>query len=72
MSYSAARITAFAFAGEQRHGEPWTIGRSDKNWQKLCRIVKVCNNRWDWGFVLRITNPDGKPVPGLLTGLKPD
>jgi hypothetical protein len=28
-------------------------------------LVKVCNNRRDWGFVLRITAPDGKPVPGL-------
>jgi hypothetical protein len=34
-------------------------------------LVKVCNNRRDWGFVLRITDPDGKPVPGLQVGLKP-
>ena len=28
-------------------------------------LLKVCNNRKDWGFVFRITAPGGKPLPGL-------
>jgi hypothetical protein len=35
-------------------------------------LVKVCNNRRDWGFVLRITDHDGKRVPGLQVGPRPD
>jgi hypothetical protein len=35
-------------------------------------LVKVCNNRRDWGFVLRIMDRDGKPVQGLEVGLKPE
>jgi hypothetical protein len=27
-------------------------------------LIKVCNNRRDWGFVLRITDSEGKPVCG--------
>lgn len=34
-------------------------------------LVKVCNNKRDWGFVLRITDRDGKPVKGLNVGTKP-
>ncbi len=28
-------------------------------------LLKVCNNRKDWGFILRITDADGHPVPGV-------
>ena len=35
-------------------------------------LVKVCNNRRDWGFVLRITDGNGRLVPGLEVGLKPE
>jgi len=35
-------------------------------------LMKVCNNRRDWGFVLRITDANGRPVPGLQTSLKPN
>ncbi len=35
-------------------------------------LMKVCNNKRDWGFVLRITDRNGKPVPGLKVGLRPD
>ena len=35
-------------------------------------LVKVCNNRRDWGFVLRITDSNGRAVPGLKVGLKPE
>lgn len=35
-------------------------------------LMKVCNNKRDWGFVLRITDLHGRPVPGLKVGLKPD
>jgi hypothetical protein len=34
-------------------------------------LIKVCNNKRDWGFVLRITDRDGKPVKGLTVGTKP-
>jgi hypothetical protein len=34
-------------------------------------LLKVCNNRRDWGFVLRITDLNGRPVPGLKVGLNP-
>lgn len=30
-------------------------------------LIKVCNDRRDWGFVLRITDRDGKPVRGVRT-----
>lgn len=32
-------------------------------------LLKVCNNTRDWGFVLRITDPQGKPVSSLQVGL---
>ena len=35
-------------------------------------LVKVCNNRRDWGFVMRITDREGKAVPGLKVGLSPE
>jgi hypothetical protein len=35
-------------------------------------LLKVCNNRKDWGFVFRITDRAGKPVPGLRIGTKPE
>lgn len=35
-------------------------------------LMKVCNNKRDWGFVLRLTDPNGRPVPGLKMGLKPE
>lgn len=34
-------------------------------------LLKVCNNTRDWGFVVRITDEQGKPVPNLKVGLKP-
>jgi hypothetical protein len=35
-------------------------------------LIKVCNNKRDWGFVLRITDHGGKPVQGLRTMLRPE
>lgn len=35
-------------------------------------LMKVCNNKRDWGFVLRITDFNGRPVSGLNTSLKPE
>lgn len=34
-------------------------------------LLKVCNNRKDWGFVFRITDTEGKPVEGLEYRLAP-
>ena len=34
-------------------------------------LIKVCNNKRDWGFVLRVTDREGKPVPGLKMGIEP-
>lgn len=33
-------------------------------------LLKVCNNFRDWGFVLRITDRAGQPVPGLELSLE--
>lgn len=35
-------------------------------------LMKVCNHRRDWGFVLRITDADGKPVKGLKVTTRPE
>ncbi len=34
-------------------------------------LIKVCNNKRDWGFVLRVTDRAGKPVQGLEMGIEP-
>ncbi len=31
-------------------------------------LVKVCNEEMDWGFYLRFTDADGKPLKGLEFG----
>ncbi len=35
-------------------------------------LVKVCQEGGQWGFFLRLTDPDGKPLRGLWTALKPE
>ena len=35
-------------------------------------LMQVCNNKRDWGFVLRITDRDGKPVQGVRFTTRPD
>jgi hypothetical protein len=34
-------------------------------------LVKVCNDKKDWAFVLRITDEQGRPLEGLEVDLKP-
>ena len=33
-------------------------------------LLKVCNNRKDWGFVFRMTDPDGAPLTGVRLDLR--
>jgi hypothetical protein len=35
-------------------------------------LLKVCNDLRDWGFVLRLTDTAGKPMPGLRIDTKPE
>ena len=35
-------------------------------------LVKVCNEETDWGFFLRITDPDGNPFTDLTIGVPED
>ena len=34
-------------------------------------LLKVCNNRKDWGFIFRITDAEGRPIHGIRMGVKP-
>ena len=34
-------------------------------------LLKICNNRKDWGFIFRITDESGKPLEGLRFELTP-
>lgn len=34
-------------------------------------LVRICNNKKDWGFILRITDAVGSPIPGLVWGMEP-
>ncbi|MDX9972020.1 MAG: hypothetical protein RBU21_03410 [FCB group bacterium] len=34
-------------------------------------LLKVCNNKKDWGFILRITDNNGNPVQGLTLRTQP-
>ena len=46
--------------GIDRHIVPFTLKAGDNS-----ILVKVCNETSSWGFHLRITNTDGKPLPDL-------
>ena len=35
-------------------------------------LIKDCNMEGDWGFCLRLTDPDGHPIPDLTYSLNPD
>ena len=35
-------------------------------------LLKVCNNQRDWGFVLRITGPDGRRDDAVRVVLRPE
>jgi hypothetical protein len=39
-------------------------------WNTL--LVKVCQEGGQWGLYLRLADPDGKPLRGLWTSLKPE
>lgn len=34
-------------------------------------LLKVCNQKKDWGFVLRICDTEGKPIEGLTVSTQP-
>ena len=46
--------------GIDRHIVPFTLKAGENS-----ILVKVCNETSSWGFHLRITNTDGKPLPDL-------
>lgn len=35
-------------------------------------LLKVCQERGQWGFYIRLAGPDGKPLRGLWTSLQPE
>jgi hypothetical protein len=74
ISWSAMVVTlALTCSGTSAHDSPYRPGpgRYPKFDGKQAEAGIVCNNRRDWGFVLRFTDGDGKPVPGLEVRLRP-